>query len=118
MPYFSTTLKNARCIVDGKAHNTSLTISDSTGLLSHIGDSGFIAKDVVDVKDYLISPGFLELHTNGVYGFHFTHHGDSYTYHNNIDRVARHYASQGVTGFWATIPTVTKQRFNKVTSLP
>jgi N-acetylglucosamine-6-phosphate deacetylase len=78
---------------------------------------GYIGGEAVDLDGNIIAPGFLELHTNGVNGFHFTQFEDEAGYAKKVDAVARHYATQGVTGFWATIPTVKGEEFQKVRAL-
>lgn len=60
-----------------------------------------------------MAPGFLELQTNGAYGFHFTHFTDEEAYQANVHELAKRLPEHGVTGFYPTIPTVTKDVFQK-----
>lgn len=69
---------------------------------------------VVDFDGAILAPGFIELQTNGMRGFHFTHFDDEHSYAAKIDDVARYLVTQGVTGFYATIPTVASGKFRKV----
>ncbi|ORY11629.1 hypothetical protein BCR34DRAFT_513611 [Clohesyomyces aquaticus] len=107
-----TLFTNCRYILDGELVEDHLVISDETGLI--LKREGYIGGEAVDLEDNIIAPGFLELQTNGVNGFHFTHFQDEKSYSKKIDDVARHYATQGVTGFWATIPTVKGEEFQKI----
>jgi N-acetylglucosamine-6-phosphate deacetylase len=108
-----TLFTNARYVLNGELVNDHLVISDETGMI--LRREGYIGGEVVDLDDNIIAPGFLELHTNGVNGFHFTQFETEESYARKLDDVARHYATQGVTGFWATIPTVKSDEFQKVT---
>jgi N-acetylglucosamine-6-phosphate deacetylase len=66
------------------------------------------------LEEGIIAPGLLELHTNGLLGFHFTHFNDEEEYAGQIDKAAKFLVTQGVTGFWATIPTVSSDEYKKV----
>ncbi|KAJ4356214.1 uncharacterized protein N0V89_004244 [Didymosphaeria variabile] len=107
-----TLFTNARYVLDGAFVADHLVISGDTGMI--LRRDGYIGGDVVDLDDNIVAPGFLELHTNGANGFHFTHFGDGKSYAQQIDKIARYYATQGVTGFWATIPTVEAHEFQKI----
>jgi alpha-D-ribose 1-methylphosphonate 5-triphosphate diphosphatase PhnM len=107
-----TLFTNCRYVLDGELVDDHLVISDETGLI--LKRDGYIGGEAIDLEDSIIAPGFLELHTNGVNGFHFTQFEDEKSYASKIDDVAGHYATQGVTGFWATIPTVEAEEFQKV----
>jgi N-acetylglucosamine-6-phosphate deacetylase len=107
-----TLFTNCRYILNGELVEDHLVISDDTGLI--LKREGYIGGEAIDLEDTIIAPGFLELHTNGANGFHFTHYEDETSYGKKIDDIARYYATQGVTGFWATIPTVKSDEFQKV----
>ncbi|KAF2017133.1 carbohydrate esterase family 9 protein [Aaosphaeria arxii CBS 175.79] len=107
-----TLFTNCRYVVDGGLVDDHLVISDETGLI--LKRDGYIGGEAVDLEDNIIAPGFLELHTNGVKGFHFTQFKDETSYATRIDDTATHYATQGVTGFWATIPTVKGEEFQSI----
>lgn len=106
-----TLFTNCRYILNGELVEDHLVISDETGFI--LKREGYIGGEAVDLDDNIIAPGLLELHTNGVKGFHFTQFEDKSKYAKKIDEVARHYATQGVTGFWATIPTVKAEEFQQ-----
>lgn len=107
-----TLFTNTRYVLDGQLVEDHLVISDESGYI--LKREGYIGGDVVDLDDNIIAPGFLELHTNGANGFHFTHFEDEESYSHKVDEIARYYATQGVTGFWATLPTVKADEFQKV----
>ena len=107
-----TLFTNARYILNGELVEDHLVISDETGLI--LKREGYIGGEAVDLDDNIIAPGFIELHTNGVKGFHFTQFEDAESYTQKVDKAARHYVTQGVTSFYATIPTVKQEEFQKV----
>ncbi|KAF2219568.1 carbohydrate esterase family 9 protein [Elsinoe ampelina] len=107
-----TTFLNCRLCIDGKLVRDQFVVSDDTGLI--LPRTGYIGGDAVDLEDGIIAPGFLELQTNGLLGFHFTHFKDPDTYAAEIDKAANYLITQGVTGFWATIPTVSSQEFKQI----
>jgi N-acetylglucosamine-6-phosphate deacetylase len=111
-----TLFTNARYVLGGELVEDHLVISDDTGYI--LKREGYVGGDVVDLDDNIIAPGFLELHTNGANAFHFTHFDDEKSYAHKVDNIARYYATQGVTGFWATIPTVKADEFQKVGCFP
>lgn len=62
--------------------------------------------------DDILAPGILELQTNGLCGIHFT----TLTQGNHeaaLGLVAREMAKNGVTGWYATIPTVPEERWRE-----
>ncbi|KAF3052224.1 hypothetical protein E8E11_010626 [Didymella keratinophila] len=107
-----TLFTNCRYVLDGQLVDDHLVISDETGLI--LKREGYIGGEAIDLEDSIIAPGFLELHTNGANGFHFTHFEDEKRYGRKVDDIARYYATQGVTGFWATIPTVKGEEFQRI----
>ncbi|KAF1835970.1 Metallo-dependent hydrolase [Decorospora gaudefroyi] len=107
-----TLFTNCRYMLNGELVEDHLVISDETGLI--LKREGYIGGEAIDLEDGIIAPGFLELHTNGANGFHFTHYEDETSYAKKIDDIARYYATQGVTGFWATLPTVKSDEFQKI----
>lgn len=107
-----TSFVNCRLCVNGEIVQDQLVVSDDSGLI--LPRTGYIGGDAVDLEDGIIAPGFLELQTNGLLGFHFTHCEDKEQYASEIDKVSKYLVTQGVTGFWATIPTVSRNDFQKV----
>lgn len=107
-----TSLLNCRLCVGGKLVEDQLVVSDDTGLI--LPRTGYIGGDAVDLEEGIIAPGLLELHTNGLLGFHFTHFTEEQEYAAQIDKAAKYLVTQGVTGFWATVPTVSSDKYKKV----
>lgn len=109
-----TSFPNCRICKDGKLVKENLTLSNETG--QFVDSHGYISTDAIDLKGKIIAPGFIELQTNGMRGFHFTHFKDEDSYAKKLDEVAQYLPSQGVTGLYVTIPTVASQEFKKVGS--
>jgi N-acetylglucosamine-6-phosphate deacetylase len=107
-----TLFTNCRYVLNGELVEDHLVISDETGLI--LKREGYIGGEAIDLEDSIIAPGYLELHTNGANGFHFTHFENEGSYAAKVDDIASYYATQGVTGFYATIPTVKSNEFQKV----
>lgn len=113
MPGFFTTFTNCRLCVGGEIiEGERLVVSETSGLI--LESTGFIGGEIVDLDDAIIAPGFLELQTNGVNGFHFTQFEDKKQYEGKLEETAKFYATKGITGFWATIPTVAAENYQKV----
>jgi len=89
-----------------------LVVSNVTGSLEQ--DTGLLDGEVVDLDGAIVAPGFLELQTNGLRGFHFTHFEDGESYGKKLQEVAKYLPQTGVTAFYATIPTVHSNEFKKV----
>ena len=111
-----TTLVDCRLCKDGELIQEYLVISDETGKI--LNRTGYIGGEIADLNDGIVAPGFLELHTNGVNGFHYTHFEDEVGYTQKLEKAAQYYVTQGVTGFWATIPTVSADEFQQVSEDP
>lgn len=110
-----TSFMNCRLCRGGELiEGDQLVVSDDTGDILY--PTGYIGGDAVDLEDGIIAPGFLELQTNGMRGFHFTHFDDELYYANKMDDVAKYLKTQGVTGFYATIPTVSSSDFKRVSA--
>lgn len=108
-----TTFTNCTLCIDGEViQHTNVIFSNDTG--SIIDLSYATAGQLVDLEGAIVAPGFLELQTNGMRGFHFTHFEDKESYAQKIDEAAKYLPSTGVTGFYATIPTVHSDEFKKV----
>ena len=113
MPAQYTVFTNCRLCREGKlVSNERLVINREAGDISQDGDLSDV--ELVDLQGAIIAPGFLELQTNGMRGFHFTHFSDEQSYAKEIDQVAKYLPQTGVTGFYATIPTVHSDDFKKV----
>jgi N-acetylglucosamine-6-phosphate deacetylase len=108
-----TTFTNCRLCINGKiVEGERFVVSQDDGLI--LETTGYIGGEIVDLDDAIIAPGFLELHTNGVNGFHYTHFEKSMDYHAELEKVSQYYPSQGITGFWATIASVEPEIYQQV----
>ena len=92
-----------------------LIVSNDTGRIVDGTPSSSNNTEHVDLGEAIIAPGFIELQTNGMRGFHFTHFEDEQSYAHKVEEVARYLPSTGCTSFYATIPTVSSDDFKKVT---
>ena len=73
----------------------------------------------IDLNGKIVAPGYLDLQTNGMNGVHFTHLAQDDNPEDDEQRlqsVSDMEASHGITGFWATVPTVDKHQWKKVGS--
>ena len=71
----------------------------------------------IDLNGKIVAPGFLDLQTNGMKGVHFTHlaqNGGAEDDERKLQEVSEMEVSHGVTGWWATVPTVDKHRWKQV----
>ena len=119
MPNDKLIFKHARICSGGHLlEEQSFAIATGSGRIISLsegeGEGEGDAASAIDLKGAILAPGYLELQTNGMRGFHFTHFEDRPTYAHAIDSVAQYLPSQGVTGFYATLPTVASEEFKKV----
>jgi N-acetylglucosamine-6-phosphate deacetylase len=110
-----TVYANCRVCEGGRLVRKNLAVSDDTGRIVDETSSG--GETTVDLGGAIIGPGLIELQTNGMRGFHFTHFDDEQSYARKVDDVARYLPSTGCTSFYATIPTVSSDEFKKVTTI-
>lgn len=115
MPRKFTSFSNARLCRGGKLVPGSLVVSNETG--EFVDGNGYVGTDAIDCQGAIIAPGFIELQTNGLRGFHFTHFQDEASYAQKLNDVATYLPSTGVTSFYVTIPTVASDEFKKVRPL-
>jgi N-acetylglucosamine-6-phosphate deacetylase len=112
----TTTFTNCRLCINGTLRpRCNVTFNDKIVRVSEY-DFPENANDtsVIDLKGVIVAPGLIELQTNGVKGFHFTHFQSKEEYEVKLEETARYYATEGVTSFWATIPTVDAATFKRV----
>ncbi|KAK6397623.1 hypothetical protein LTR95_019492, partial [Oleoguttula sp. CCFEE 5521] len=109
----TTRFTKCRICRDGKlVTGEDFIVSTQTGLI--VESTSKDDDEVIDLGNKILAPGFIELQTNGMRGFHFTHFEDDASYQKKLDEVARYLPSTGVTAFYATIPTVSSDDFKKV----
>jgi N-acetylglucosamine-6-phosphate deacetylase len=108
-----TTFTNCRLCVNGQVlDGERLVVSQDDGLI--LKSTGYIGGEIVDLDDAIVAPGLLELHANGLGSFHYSDFESPDQYRTKLESVARKYPSHGVTGFWATIPTIEEHNYQKV----
>ncbi|KAI9733707.1 MAG: hypothetical protein M1834_003312 [Cirrosporium novae-zelandiae] len=107
------TLTNCRLCINGDFVRRDLCFSKLTGCFVPCSDHS-LNDETLDMKNAIIAPGFLELQTNGLLGFHFTNFNDEGTYLNSLETISKYFVSTGVTGFWTTLPTVSSERFQRI----
>ena len=89
-----------------------LVVAEESGKI--LRRTGYIGGEVVDLEGATIAPGFIELQTNGVNGFHFTNFENDEQYEEMLEKTAKYYVTRGVTAFLVTIPTVKPELYRKV----
>ena len=119
LPEDALVFANCRLCISGKLTqpNSVLIVSKSSGKILEVlskKPTHVSGPKVIDLKNKILAPGFLELQTNGMRGVHFTHYDNAKKYEQNLEEVANYLPSQGVTGFWVTIPTVKAEEFKEV----
>lgn len=108
-----TTFTNCRLCINGKiVYGERLVVSEDTGRI--LKSTGYIGGEIVDLDDAIVAPGFLELHTNGANGFHYTSYTNDTEYAESVQKIAQWYPSRGITAFWATVPTVESKFYHSV----
>ena len=114
MPF--TTLFNGQLCKNGEVVEEPIVVSSETGRIVNRDTGGsFIGGDAVDLEERIVAPGYLELQTNGMNGFHFSNFSGEEEYQSGLKDVSRFLVKKGVTGFWATLPTVAEEQYHKVT---
>lgn len=108
----TTVFTNCRVCEGGKLVHKDLVVSNDTGRIVDGTLSG--SRSIVDLGGAIIGPGLIELQTNGMKGFHFTHFEDEQSYAHSVEEIARYLPSTGCTSFYATVPTVSSDDFKKV----
>lgn len=106
-------LTNVRLCRNGRlTDGEDLAFSPGTGQFLEPAQHG--ASERLDMGGAIVAPGFLELQTNGMRGFHFTHFDDEDAYAGKLREASTYLPQTGVTGYYPTIPTVHSDEFKKV----
>ena len=108
----TTSLINCMICRDGQLQAGSLHFNTTTGLI--VDGPSDMPESVQDMKGHIVAPAFLELQINGCTGFHFTIFQGPDEYQENPQNVSAYLKTTGVGSFWATIPTVSSEIFQKV----
>lgn len=109
---------NCQLCISGELIPQDLYFSPETGLITpnYYYRTDGVAR--IDLGGAIVAPGFLDLQTNGMGGFHFTQLGGEGRTREEDERelakIARREVEVGVTGWWATVPTVERGRWREV----
>ena len=105
---------NCHLTLHGELLPQDLYFSPATGLITpnYYYRSDNVTK--IDLSGKIVAPGFLELQSNGMGGIHFTQLANGEDDESRLQTVAKMQISSGVTGWWATIPTVSQSRWKEI----
>lgn len=95
---------NAKVFLDGKFVSGSVTVKN--GMITAIGDEKTYD---VDAKGQYLVPGFVDVHTHGAMGGDFSD-GKA----EDLEKMSRYYAANGVTSFLATTMTLKEHTLTPV----
>ena len=106
---------NCQICISGELIPQDLYFSPETGFITPNYYYRTEGIERIDLGGAVVAPGFLDLHMNGMLGIHFTSLGDkSDDDQRHLATIAEKEIASGVTAFWATIPTVAAERWQKV----
>ena len=111
----TTSLINCLICRDGQLQEGALHFNAATGLI--VDGPSDMRESIQDTKGNIVAPAFLELQSNGCIGFHFTNFEEPEQYQHDLQKVSSHLKTTGVGSFWATIPTVSSELYQKVESV-
>ncbi|KIW15713.1 N-acetylglucosamine-6-phosphate deacetylase [Exophiala spinifera] len=104
--------------MSGELVAQDLYFSSETGIITpnyYFREDGV---ERIDMNGYVVAPGFLDLQTNGMQGIHFTQlagqKGHAEDDEQKLQAVSEMEIAHGVTGWWATVPTVAKDRWKQI----
>ncbi|KAB8338831.1 hypothetical protein FH972_021775 [Carpinus fangiana] len=107
-----TTFSNCRVCKDGELVDESFVVNSETGLLLKRGT--YTGGEIIDLGEAIVAPGFIEIQTNGMLGFHFSNFNNADQYRNDLSKVQRYLPSTGVTSFYPTLSTVPGELYSKI----
>lgn len=120
-------LRNANVCHEGQLlRGQDLRFSGSTGLIlsstvNETSPSGAVDTSATQTSllelavDDVVAPGLIELQTNGLCGIHFTTLTEE-NHEDSLQKVSLEMAKNGVTAWYATIPTVEGSRWKEVST--
>lgn len=91
---------------------SSIHFDTDSGLIVPAPDTSEV--ETVDLRNQILAPAFLELQTNGCVGVHFTNYTNDEEYMTGLEKVSRWMVTKGVGAWWATVPTVDREVYRKV----
>ena len=108
---------NCHLTLHGELLPQDLYFSPAAGLITpnYYYRSDNVTK--IDLSGKIVAPGFLELQSNGMGGIHFTQLASGGDDEMSLQTVAKMQIKSGVTGWWATIPTVAQSHWKEVLPL-
>jgi len=118
-----TCFTNCQLCISGELVPQDLYFSPETGIITANYYYRTEGIERIDLGGAIVAPGFLDLQTNGMLGVHFTNLGRSdgnrtrADDESDLETVARREVQSGVTGWWATVPTVEAGRWKEVSDL-
>jgi hypothetical protein len=110
---------NCHLCLHGELVPQDLYFSPDTGLITPNYYYRTEGVERIDLGGAVVAPGFLDLQTNGMAGLHFTElgrvgGGAREDVDGELGSIARREVEVGVTGWWATVPTVEEGRWREV----
>ena len=104
---------NCQCCLAGELVSQDLYFSPEQGNITPNYYYRTEGVERIDLGGAIVAPGFLDLQTNGMLGVHFTHLGQEDD-QAKVSMIAKRELQAGVTGWWATVPTVGAESWQKV----
>lgn len=98
--------------------STGLIISSTVNEISTFGAGDPLVSQTTLLElevDDIVAPGLIELQTNGLCGIHFTTLTEE-NHESSLEKVSLEMAKNGVTAWYATIPTVEESRWTEVST--
>lgn len=110
---------NCLVCISGELISQDLYFSSDTGIITPNYYYRQEGVERIDLDGKVVAPGFLDLQTNGMQGLHFTRlrqggEADETEDEKKLEAVSKVEVSHGVTGWWATVPTVDPVRWKQV----
>jgi N-acetylglucosamine-6-phosphate deacetylase len=105
---------NCHSTRNGELISEDVYFSSATGLITpnYYYRSDNVTK--IDLTGKIVAPGYLELQSNGMGGIHFTQLANGEEDESRLQTIARMQVKSGVTGWWATVPTVAQARWKEI----
>lgn len=111
---------NCLICISGELVSQDLYFSSDTGIITPNYYYRQEGVERIDLDGKVVAPGFLDLQTNGMQGLHFTRlrqgggEADETEDEKKLETVSKVEVTHGVTGWWATVPTVDPVRWKQV----
>ncbi|EME41453.1 carbohydrate esterase family 9 protein [Dothistroma septosporum NZE10] len=113
-----TRLTGGRLVKGDQLVEGDLWISSVTGKILHSQEVFYehhvVPDEVINIKDKILTPGFIDVQFNGAFGFDFsTIPTEMDTYAKGVKRLNRHLARTGVTSYLPTLPSQLPEVYHK-----